>query len=98
VTPAEVREWTERSRAASGLPLKIQDPTVLAAWSHWRSPVRKSRGRPMGPPNHDDGRQLTPPAPATTPTTTQAPKVKATIADSGVAVAVDRLTAARCAG
>lgn len=49
----------------------------------------------MGPPNHDDGRQLTPPAPATT---TQAPKVKATIADSGVAVAVDRLTAARCAG
>jgi hypothetical protein len=30
VTPAEVREWTERSRAASGLPLKIQDPTVLA--------------------------------------------------------------------
>jgi hypothetical protein len=48
----------------------------------------------MGPPNHDDGRQLTPPAPATT----QAPKVKATIADSGVAVAVDRLTAARCAG
>ncbi|HEV8166155.1 MAG TPA: hypothetical protein VGR74_17235 [Actinomycetota bacterium] len=52
----------------------------------------------MGPRNHDDGRQLTPPAPATTPTTTQAPKVKATIADSGVAVAVDRLTAARCAG
>jgi hypothetical protein len=41
----------------------------------------------MEPPDHDSGRRLTQPTPATTPTTTQAPKVSATIADSGVAVA-----------
>jgi len=52
----------------------------------------------MEPPDHDSGRRLAQPTPATTPTTTQAPKVSATIADSGVAVAVDRLTAARWAG
>jgi hypothetical protein len=29
VTPAEIRAWTERSRAAQGLPAKIEDPAVL---------------------------------------------------------------------
>jgi hypothetical protein len=43
----------------------------------------------MGPPDRDSGRRLTQPTPATTPTTTQAPKVTATIADSGHAVATE---------
>ena len=29
MTPAEIREWTERSRAAQGLPPRIEDPGVL---------------------------------------------------------------------
>lgn len=41
----------------------------------------------MGALDDNSGRRLTQPTPATTPTTTQAPKVTATIADSDVAVA-----------
>ena len=52
----------------------------------------------MTRPPDDEGRRLTQAAPSTTPTTTQAPKVLPTIADSGHAVAVDRLAAARWAG
>jgi hypothetical protein len=51
----------------------------------------------MGPPDDNSGRRLTQPTPATTPTTTT-PETRATIADSGVAVAVDRFTAVRWAG
>jgi hypothetical protein len=29
MTPAEVREWTERSRSEQGLPPRIEDPGVL---------------------------------------------------------------------
>lgn len=29
MTPAEIREWTERSRASQGLPAKIEAPAVL---------------------------------------------------------------------
>jgi hypothetical protein len=29
MTPAEIREWTERSRANQGLPRKIEDPAML---------------------------------------------------------------------
>jgi hypothetical protein len=43
----------------------------------------------MGPPDHDSGRRLTQPTPATTPTATTTPKVTATIADSGATVAAD---------
>jgi hypothetical protein len=52
----------------------------------------------MGPPDDNSGRRLTQPTPATTPTATTTPETRATIADSGVAVAVDRFTAVRWAG
>jgi hypothetical protein len=43
----------------------------------------------MGPPDHDSGRRLTQPTPATTPTTTQAPEIGTTIADDRGAVSVE---------
>jgi hypothetical protein len=30
MTPAEIRDWTERSRANQGLPPKIEDQAVLS--------------------------------------------------------------------
>ena len=43
----------------------------------------------MGPPDDNDGRRLTQPTPATTPTTTQAPEIGTTIADDRGAVSVE---------
>jgi hypothetical protein len=52
----------------------------------------------MGPPDDNDGRRLSRPTPATTPTTTQAPKVTGIVADSGDAVAADLPTRTRWVG
>jgi hypothetical protein len=50
MTPAEIREWTERSRSEQGLPTRIEDPGLLGRLVTLAFSGREEQGEGDGAP------------------------------------------------